>query len=202
MRRPLPGLSRLKSECCESHSRTRSAGNSTQAAKFRAKRLAFCFDRLAQPRKKTAALSRPLNNRRVDERLPMTSPPPPISATPEQKHEHQNDQDQFHNRLRCCLISGEPIFLINTTALSTFCSPSTQNTLRRRLRPSVKACIDLCGTDFSEQKPEGEHQSSADNHLQDRCRKTSLHEPVSNEDDGQQLESPCRRHRVRSADLK
>src|ERR1700688_3087573 len=96
------------------------------SGKIPSETIGFCFARLAHPRKKTAALSRPLNNRRVDEKLPMTSPPPPISATTEQEHEHQNDQDQFHNRLRCCLISGEPVFLINTTALSTFCSRSTQ----------------------------------------------------------------------------
>jgi hypothetical protein len=41
----------------------------------------------------------------------MTSPSSPVSAAAEQKHEHKNDQDQFHNKLHCFLIcpgSGIP----------------------------------------------------------------------------------------------
>jgi hypothetical protein len=57
----------------------------------------------------------------------MTLPSSPVSAAAEQKHEHENDQDQFHNKLHCFLISGEPAPLIDTTALSTFCSLSAQN---------------------------------------------------------------------------
>ncbi len=41
----------------------------------------------------------------------MTLPSSPVAAAAEQKYEHENDQDQFHNKLHCfliCLGSGIP----------------------------------------------------------------------------------------------